>query len=361
MSRQALVDPLEGAWGNVSEAGVLGGEPAPDASAALMQLITGGMISQALSVAAKFGVADLLAAGPKDVSALAEAAGADAPSLYRVLRALASVGVFRERADGRFELTPTAEPLRTDAPGSLRDTAVYFEDGWHRAVWGDLYETVRTGETAFARVHGMDVFPFFAANVEIANTFDRAMTSLSNVATEAVIEAYDFAGVRRLVDVAGGHGRFLTGILHANSTMHGVLFDQPQVVEGARARIEAEGLAERCELAAGDFFESVPVGADAYAMKHIIHDWDDERSLVILKNIRRAMADDGRVLIVEPVLPEGNTPHYGKLLDLEMLLFTGGKERTTREYAELLDAAGLRLTRVVPTKTPLSVVEAVKA
>jgi len=326
----------------------------------LMKMIAGSFVSQALYVAARLGVADLLAEAARDPSELSAATGAHAGSLYRMLRALASVGVFSERADGKFELNATAQLLRRDAAGSLRDTAIMFGEEWHWRVWGSAYDSVRTGETAFAGVHGSDIFPYFAANQEAARVFDRAMTSLSHTAAAAVAEAYDFSAVGTLADIAGGHGTLLAGILRANPAMRGLLFDQPQVIAGAPERLAAEGVAERVELATGDFFAAVPTGADAYLMKYIIHDWDDERALAILANCRRAMPEGARLLLVETVIAEGNAPHFGKLLDLEMLLFTGGRERTEAEYRALLSRAGFRLTRVVPTRSPLSIVEAVK-
>ena len=333
--------------------------PAPPEEV-LMKMIAGSFVSQALYVAARLGVADLLAEEPRDPAGLSAATGAHAGSLYRMLRALASVGVFSERADGKFELNAAAQLLRRDAEGSLRDTAIMFGEEWHWRVWGSAYESVRTGETAFAGVHGSEIFPYLAANAEAARVFDRAMTSLSHTAAAAVAEGYDFSGTGTLADIAGGHGALLAGILRANPSMRGVLFDQPQVIAGAAERLAAEGVAGRVELSSGDFFREVPAGADAYLMKYIIHDWDDERALVILRNCRRAMTDGARLLLVETVIAEGNAPHFGKLLDLEMLLFTGGRERTEAEYRTLLARAGFRLTRVVPTRSPLSIVEAVK-
>ncbi len=326
----------------------------------LLKMIAGSFVSQALYVAARLGVADLLAEEPRDPSELAQATGAHTGSLYRMLRALASVGVFSERADGKFELTPAASLLRRDVPGSLRDTAIMFGEEWHWKVWGSAYDSVKTGETAFPLVHGAEVFPYFAANPDAARVFDRAMTSMSHSAAAAVAEAYDFSGVEWLADIAGGHGTLLAGILRANPGMRGILFDQPQVIAGAGERLAAEGVAERVQLESGDFFKSVPAAADAYVMKYIIHDWDDERALTILRNVRRAMPGHARLLLVETVISDGNAPHFGKLIDLEMLLFTGGRERTKSEYRSLLERAGFRMTRVVSTRSPLSIVEAVK-
>ena len=329
--------------------------------AVLMQMVVSSLVSQAIYVAAKLGVADLLAGGAKSVGELAGETGAHAPSLYRILRALASVGIFSERGDGTFELTPLAEPLRSDAPASVRDAAVFMGEEWHWRVWGHTLHSVLTGEPAWARAHGAEVFPYLEANPEPAAVFDRAMTSMSHQTAKAVVEAYDFSGIEKLVDVAGGHGSLLAAILRANPGMKGVLFDLPHVIERARANVEAEGVGERVELVSGDFFESVPSGADAYVMKYIIHDWDDERAVAILKNISRAMKDEGRVLLVETVIAPGNEPHFGKILDIEMLVSPGGKERTEAEYRELFERAGLRLKRVVPTRSPHSVIEAAKS
>lgn len=327
----------------------------------LTQMITGSLGSQAVYVAAKLGIADLLAEGPKNVDELAAAADADAPSLYRVLRALASFGVFAEQDNKVFELTPTADLLRSDSPRSLRDLAIFMGEDWHWKVWGQTLYSVRTGQAAWSKVHGQEVFPYFAANREAAKIFDRAMTSLSNLAINAVVAAYDFSGIETLVDVAGGHGRLLTAILEANPTVNGVLFDMPHVIEGAKENPGVEAAGSRCELKTGDFFVDVPKGADAYIMKHIIHDWDDERALQILRNIRRVMKNDGRVLLVEAVITPRNEQDFGKLLDIEMLVSPGGKERTAAEYDDLFAQAGLWLSRIVPTKSPYSVIEAVAA
>ena len=256
---------------------------------ALTQMITGSLSAQAIYVAAKLGIADLLADGPRRADELARTTETDAPSLYRVLRALASHGVFAEIGDRVFALTPTAALLRSDSPNSLRDIAIFFGEDWHWKVWGRTLYSVRTGKAAWAEVHGQEVFPYFAANPEASKIFDQAMSSLSNLAIKAVVEGYDFSGVERLVDVAGGHGRLLTSILAANPTMRGVLFDLPHVLEGAAERIAAADLTSRCELVSGDFFIGVPGNADAYIMKHIIHDWDDDRALRILTNIKRFM------------------------------------------------------------------------
>ncbi len=329
--------------------------------AVLTQMITGSLGSQAIYVAAKLGIADLLAAGPKNVDDLAAAAEADSESLYRVLRALSSMGVFTEQNDRVFELTPTAELLRSDSPCSLRDLAIFFGEDWHWKVWGQTLYSVRTGQAAWSQVHGQEVFPYFAANCEASKIFDRAMSSLSNLAIKAVVEAYNFSNLETLVDIAGGHGRLLTAIIDANPSLHGVLFDLPHVIASAQDNEQLKAAGSRCELITGDFFVDVPAGADAYLMKHIIHDWDDDRALQILRNIKRAMKPGGRVLLVEAVITPANERDLGKLIDIEMLVSPGGKERTAAEYRVLFARAGFNLTRIVPTKSPYSVIEAVSA
>jgi hypothetical protein len=326
-----------------------------------MQMAGGAFISQAVSVAAKLGLADLLAAKPQPISELAAATKMHERSLYRLLRCLASVGVFAETDPHVFSLTPLAEPLRKDAPNSVRDLLIFMGEPWHWQVYGEMLYSVETGKPAWGRVHGAEVFDYFGQHPAEAETFNRAMTNLSLMAIPAIVGAYDFKGIRTLADIAGGHGLLLSGILKANPELKGLLFDLPQVLEGATALLEKEGVAERVEMKRGSFFEAVPAGADAYLMKHIIHDWDDERSLTILKNIHRAMPAHGKLLLVEMVITNGNEPHFGKVQDMEMLVSPGGIERTESEYRELLRQAGFELTRIIPTASPLSIVEAVKS
>lgn len=326
----------------------------------LTELAFGALMTQALYVAAKLGLADLLSGGPQTVQALAAATETDERALYRVLRSLASVGVFEEREPKVFALTRLGQPLRSDVPNSMRNGVIFMGEEWHWNVWGNLFHSVKTGNSAWSHVHKVEVFDYFAANPEQAEIFNRAMTDLSVGNAPAVLEAYDFSGIRTLADIAGGHGYLLAQVLKAHPGMKGILFDVAPVINGSAALLEGEGIAHRVSKVAGDFFSSVPEGADAYMMKHIIHDWDDERATGILRNINAAMTDDGKVLIVETVVPEGNEPHYSKLLDLEMLVSPGGVERTATEYGELLSAAGLRLTRIIPTQSPFSIIEAVK-
>ena len=323
------------------------------------QIMLGCLASQVLYVPAKLGIADLLAGGPKSVEELATATDTHAPSLYRILRAAASLGVFVEQENRVFALNATAETLRSNVPNSLRDIAIFMGEDWHWEVWGKTLYSVRTGKSAWAEMHGDDVFAYFKTRPEALAIFNNAMTSLSALSIKPVIEAFDFTGIETLVDIAGGHGRLLTAILEANPSTRGILFDMPQVIEGARANVATTSAADRVEFVSGDFFESVPAGGDAYIMKHIIHDWDDERALTILRNIKQAMNPGGRVLLVESVIAEGNAQDFGKLMDIEMMVSPGGKERTAAEYEELFARAGFRMTRIVPTKSAYSVIEAV--
>jgi hypothetical protein len=335
--------------------------PNPPLDAILMQMLFGGLMQQSISVAAKLGIADLLAGQPLTAAELAAQTGTHEPSLYRVLRMLASVGIFSETDGGNFELTPLASLLRSDVPNSMRDVAIMQGEAWNCRNTIELMHSIRTGATGQEQAHGMGLFEYLSQHPEDGEVFGRAMTNLSLSVVPAVVEAYDFSGVGKLVDVAGGHGLLLAGILQANPQMRGVLFDQPRVVAGAGQLLEKEGVRNRVELAPGDFFDFIPPGADAYILKHIIHDWNDEQSVRILRNVRSAMGESGRILIVEMVVPEGNGPSPAKVMDVQMLIATGGKERTENEYKRLLESSGMRLNRIVPTKSPFSVIEGVCA
>jgi hypothetical protein len=332
----------------------------PPPSAQLLQMIFGFIASQAISVVAKLGVADLLANGAKSAEQLAQATGVKARPLYRIMRALASVGIFAEDEAGRFRLTPMAEPLRTDAPNSLRGFSIFMGADWHWRVWSELSYSAQAGQPAFERIYGKAYFDYLAENPEPARVFHDAMTSFSASVSAAVLEAYDFSGIKKLVDVGGGHGLLLASILEKSPQMTGVLFDAPSVAEGAKEVINGRGAAGRCEIVGGDFFKSAPAGGDAYIMKHIVHDWEDERALTILKNCHRAATENAKLLVVEMVIPEGNAPSLGKFLDLEMLLLLHSYERTEAEYRTLFEQAGFKLTRIVPTALPHSVIEAVR-
>jgi hypothetical protein len=332
-------------------------QPTLPPDAILMQMLFGAQMQRSVCLAARLGIPDLLAERAQTAEEIAARTGTHAPSLYRFLRTLASIGVFAENAEKRFELTPLSTLLRGDAPNSVRDFAVMMGEDWIWQAWGELPYSLQTGGVAHEKVQGISSFEFFQQNAEAGKVFNAAMTNFTRAIVPAFVEAYDFSDINSLVDVAGGHGLLLAGVLKANPHLRGVLFDLPFVIEGAGELLEQEGVGDRVELVAGSFFESIPAGADAYMMKHIIHDWDDESSLKILKNIRSAMKETGKVLIVEMVIPEGSEPHPSKALDVLMLVMEGGKERTEAEYRELLGASGFRLTRVIPTKSPYSVVE----
>jgi hypothetical protein len=334
--------------------------PAEDV-AVLRGLITQYFASRALYAAAALDVAEALADGPKTIDRLAAAVGAHAPSLYRVLRVLAASGVFREEDDHRFSNTALSELLRAGVPGSLRDLILLFGDETSWRSWEGVLHAVRTGEAPFEHIYGTTFFDYLRDHPDTAAMFDRAMASASSTTNAAVVEAYDFSAMGSLVDVAGGVGAALCGILRATPRLRGILFDLPHVEDRARGYVAAQGLADRCAFVGGSFFESVPAGASGYFMKHILHDWGDEECLRILAACREAMDDHARLVICERIVPLGNAPSPAKLIDLHMMMTNhGGKERTEREYRDLLAAAGFRLARIVPTSTPWSVIEAVK-
>jgi len=291
---------------------------------------------------------------------LANATNTHGPSLFRVLRALASVGVFSQDNENRFALTPLSETLRSDLSGSLRAFAMTELGEEHYPAWGELMQSVRTGEIAFDHAFGMDVWKFFAGHPDNAKIFNDAMSGITAQANEAILSQYDFPGIEKLVDVGGGHGGLITSILQRDAGMRGILFDSPQVIEGAESRIEASGVSDRCQLISGNFFESVPSGGDAIILKWIIHDWNDEHCVTILKNCHRALPENGKLILVEAVVPAGSEPHFSKFIDLNMLVMTGGRERTEVEFRDLYQRAGFRLTRVVPTESPFSVIEGVR-
>jgi hypothetical protein len=323
-----------------------------------MQMINGYWNSQMICVAAKLGIADLVADGPKSSAELAKITGTHAPTLYRLLRALASLGVFAEDDRGRFGLTPLAEPLRTGVPDSLRDWAVFAADVETWRSWEQLLYSVTTGEAAFEHVWGMPNWEYRAHKPEANAIFNAAMISASSRRIGPVMAAYDFSGIRTIVDVGGGHGAFIAAILSAYPTMRGILFDLPHVVAGAEPMLKAAAIASRCEIIGGSFLEAAPGGGDAYLLSKVIHDWGDERAAAILRNCRQVMAVHSRLLLVEAVIPPGNTPHPGKLSDINMLVVnTGGRERTEAEFRALLKAAGFTLARIIPTQGESSVIE----
>lgn len=329
----------------------------------MLQMMTSYRISQSIYVVAKLGIADLLKDGPKSSDELAASVRANPDALYRVLRALAGAGVFAEVDHRCFMLTPLARLLQTDVPGSFRGAAIFFGDDQNWRPWGELLYSVKTGKPAFEHVFGMGYFEWAFQHAEASDIFSAAAAATTRPESMAIVAAYDFSGFRTIVDVGSGKGSLMAAILKAYPRMGGVLFDHPQVIAGARDLLEREGVAARCELVAGDFFASVPEGGEAYLLKSIIHDWDDARAATILQNCHRAMKGQGKLLVIERLIPPGNEPSYVKLLDLQMMVLLGGRERTEAEYRALFAAVGFRLTRVIPTQTPtgLSVIEAVRA
>ncbi|SIO58072.1 hydroxyneurosporene-O-methyltransferase [Singulisphaera sp. GP187] len=333
----------------------------PSPTEQLFQIINGFWTSRAVYVAAKLGLADFVQEGPKSADELAAATGTHAPSLYRVLRALASTGIFLEDEQGRFAATPLSDVLRSGVPGSLRASAISELGEDHYDAWRNVLQSVKTGEIAFDHHFGMPVWEYYAQNQEVAQVFNESMSGLTRSIEAAVVRSCDFSHGRTVVDVGGGHGTFLAAILKANPTAKGILFDAPRVVaEGQNGLLSAEGLGGRIEAVGGDFFASVPGGGDIYTLKWIIHDWDDAKSVAILKNCHRAMARGGRLLLVESVIPPRNEPSLGKFMDLNMLVMTGGRERTADEFRDLLAAAGFRLARIIATPSPVSVIEALR-
>lgn len=326
----------------------------------LLQLSCGFMFTAALYTAAKLDLAGLLAKGPRTAAELAAATRSHEGALYRVLRALVSVGVFAETSPRTFTLSPMAEPLRSDLPGNVRDLVLWVGNRFHFHTWAEMPWSVQTGKPAVEHLYGKPCFECLDAMPDVAQDFNAGMTCLSGRIAPALLEAYDFSGVGTLMDVAGGHGFVLCEVLRRYPQMKGILFDMPSVIEGAKCRVCDLKLDHRCTPVAGDFFQHIPPGADAYYLQHIIHDWDDQQALKILANCRQALAgrSDARLLVVDCVLTPGPEPHFGKLLDLEMLLMPGGYERTEPEFRELFAKAGLRLTRIVPMKAAESVIEA---
>ena len=333
----------------------------PNARFQLRDLIAGHFVSRANYVAAQLDIATLLADGPKTCAELADMTHTHADTLYRLLRALASYGVFAEDEQGRFSNTAKSELLRSDIAGSMRPLALFFGDEMMVMPWQSLLHSVTTGGPAFEHVYGMQSFDYLSDRPDKAKIFDEAMVSSSTLMNAAIAKAYDFSSFGMIVDIAGGYGSTLCTILKANPALQGILFDMPHVIEGAHKYIAEQGVAERCTVLGGDFLQAVPEGADAYFMKHIIHDWDDERCIKILRNCHQAMPSNGKLLVCERVVPPGNTPSYSKLGDLVMLIMTpGGRERTEAQYRTLFEAGGFKLTRFVSTESENTIIEGIK-
>jgi SAM-dependent methyltransferase len=328
-------------------------------SLTLRRLINGYQITQAISVAAVLGIADQIADGTSRSDYLAAKTGSHPDALYRLLRALASVGVLKEEAGHRFVLTEVGQFLRVDAKQSMAGWAQFVAGASQWPVWGNLLHSVRTGENAFRDLHGMDIWEWRSRHPEESELFDNAMASLSSQVAMAVLDAYDFSEFQSIVDVGGGTGTLLAAILSRYPTLTGVLYDLPQVVANADAVLNAAGIFDRCRVIGGDFFVDVPSGGAAYLMKSIIHDWEDAEALQILKTCRRAMQVGSKLLLVERDLGEPNQNPETKFSDLNMLVAPGGRERTKDEYSRLFEAAGFHFLKLVPTRLDFGVLEAI--
>jgi len=317
------------------------------------------VISTALSLAAELGVADLLVDGPRSSKELAQATTTHPRALYRVLRLLSMLGVFTEVQPDQFDLTPIGQLLQSKRPDSMRSWVRMINSKAWLHTYAEASYSLQTGEPAFKRAVGAELFEYLTAHPDEGAIFNEAMDDITRTDTAAILEAYDFSGIDKLVDLGGGQGGLITAILQTYPDMSGVLFDQPQVAEAARPAITESGLAQRCDIVGGDFFSSVPTEGDAYLLKWIIHDWRYDQASTILQNCHDVMKQTARLLVIETVIPEGDAFNPGKLVDFAMLTGLGGQERTEAEYAHLLNEAGFHLNKVVPTSSPMSVIEAI--
>jgi hypothetical protein len=323
----------------------------------MQELILAAWVSQGITAVADLGVADALAAGPLPIDELAGKVGADPDALGRLLRALIGKGIFAQRDDGRYELSPLANVLRSDVPVSMAPMARFIGARQHREHWSLLTEAIRTGSAVVPALRGKGFFDYLGDEPEFGQIFNDAMTGLSGLSIGPVVDAYDFTRFGTIVDVAGGHGRLLAAILASAPDAQGVLYDLPEVIAGAPALLRESHVAERVRLAEGSFFDGVPQGADAYVLKHIIHDWDDDESIQILRNVRSAAAPGAALLLVETLIPEDDSASVAKWTDMEMLIINDGRERTANEYRRLFDEAGFEMVGVVDTASRFSVIE----
>ncbi|WP_035604842.1 methyltransferase [Haloferula sp. BvORR071] len=331
----------------------------PPPHAQLIQMGSAHWISKIVYAAAKLGLADHLAPGPKSAVELAGPTGTHAPSLHRLMRTLASLGILTHREENRFALTPLGEALKTGAPGAARATLLTFGGPTFVAGFENIMHSLETGGTGFEKAMGMPAFEYLSQHPEEASLFSETMVGFHGAEPAAVAAAYDFSGFGTIVDVGGATGNLLAAALNSAPHARGILFDMPHVVKEAPPLLKDRGIGDRVTIEGGSFFESVPTGGDAYMLSHVIHDWSEEQCLTILGNCRKVMKPDGKLLLIEMVLPSDDSPHPGKILDIVMLVLPGGQERTAEEYAALLAKAGFRLNRVVPTASAVSVVEAV--
>ena len=332
----------------------------PPPHVGIFLLLNGAHVAGAVSCLAQLGIPDFIDSAPKSAEELAKQIGADPHALYRLMRATACVGVLSEGPDGKFSQTPMSTVLRSDANPSLRSLAIMGGREWHGRGWSHLEYCIRTGKQALEQIYGAHVFDYLKQNPAEGQIFNDAMTQLSMIDSPAVADAYNFDGIHSIVDIAGGHGLLLATILKRNPQLRGTLFDMPHVIEGAKNG-PLKSVMERCTLASGDMFSSVPAGADAYIMKHIIHDWPDDKCVQILKACRKSVNSGGRLLVVDNVIQPGNDFSPAKFLDLQMLIFPSGCERTEKQFRALFAASGWQLTRIIPTAAPSSIVEGLPA
>ncbi|AFL89526.1 hydroxyneurosporene-O-methyltransferase [Terriglobus roseus DSM 18391] len=336
---------------------------APNPQQLLLQAGLGYIVSACLQVFVKLALPDRMGSGPTHLSILAEQAGAHEGHLYRILRVMEMNGIVQQTEPYVYTLTPAGMLLRSDAEGSLADTMEWLTDPLHLQAYSHLTTSVVSGTITFDHIYGEPAFQWFSQpeNQKEASLFNNAMTGISNMCLPAILEAYDFSSIRNMVDVGGGHGAILRTILKSYPAMQGIVAEMPTVVSDTRLAIASDELSDRCQAVECNFFASVPAGGDAYFMKHIIHDWEDSSAIRILSNIRQVIPSNGRLILAECVVEEGATPHPGKLLDIEMMVFVGGKERTEEEFRDLLAAGGFRLNHIIPTASPISLLEALPA
>jgi len=328
----------------------------PELQQQMMQMMTGGMASQSIAVAAELGIADHLSKGAQTAEQLASATQVKSDKLFRLLRFLASLGIFQQHADSTWSSTPLADTLRSDRPGSMRAGARMM--GRMSSVTPHMLENVRSGRCAYNLAFGKPIFEDLAQKPEDAAVFDAAMNSFHGPETDAVLNAYSYEGVSVLADIGGGLGGVMSATLQRYPAMRGILYDQAHVIERAEQSMKSTGVSERCTFSSGNFFASVPSGADAYSVRHIIHDWTDELCIKILGNVRKVIPQSGRLLIIEAVVPEGNDPSPSKLFDMFMMIFPDGLERTEAQFRSILEASGFRLESITPTQSPVSVIDA---
>ena len=321
-----------------------------------MQILTGKWISSAVSAVAKFGIADHVEHGPKTIQQLAEATGTQEQALYRVLRAVASIGIFAQLEDGRFENTALSEPLRTNAVPCVRHLAMMMIEDWHLKAWAELPWSMQTGQPGPMKAYGMTNFEWFGRHPDQGVIFNRAMKDISQADSPLIAAAYDFSVFKSLVDVAGGLGTLMGAILDRTPALHGIIFEMLHVVEQIKKEDSLRKWSGRCEAVVGSFFEGVPA-SDGYIMKHILHDWDDEAASKILRACRKSILPGGKVLVVDQVVPTGNTPSASKIMDLEMLVAPGGRERTTQEWDRLFSQSGFKLERIISTPANQAIIE----